>query len=52
MWKTRKAPKPLDFAQLNEELSTVEPGISSVDQRVWTASENMFVFKDRLEFPS
>ncbi|OJJ64626.1 hypothetical protein ASPSYDRAFT_39352 [Aspergillus sydowii CBS 593.65] len=49
MWKTRKAPEPLDFAQLNEALSTAEPGISSIDQRVWTLSENMIVFKDSLD---
>lgn len=51
MWKTRKAPEPLDLAQLNEALSTAEPGISSIDQRAWTLSENMAVFKDRLESP-
>ncbi|KAL4780988.1 hypothetical protein BJX76DRAFT_27497 [Aspergillus varians] len=49
MWKTRKAPEPLSFQKLEEELSTVESGISSKDQRVWTLSENLAVFKDSLD---
>ncbi|KAL4803850.1 hypothetical protein BDV18DRAFT_40003 [Aspergillus unguis] len=49
MWKSRKAPEPLDFGALDATLSTVEPGISSKDQRVWTLSENFAVFKDSLD---
>ncbi|KAL4921440.1 hypothetical protein BDW62DRAFT_198008 [Aspergillus aurantiobrunneus] len=49
MWKTRKAPEPLDFEKLEEALSTVESGISSTDQRVWTLPENLVVFKDSLD---
>ncbi|KAL4923912.1 E1 ubiquitin-activating protein ubaB [Aspergillus undulatus] len=48
MWKTRTAPKPLDFKALEEALSTIEPGIASTDQRTWSLSENLFVFKDSL----
>lgn len=47
MWTTRKAPEPLDFKELEGTLSTVEPGVSLKDQRVWTVSENLAVFKDR-----
>ncbi|KAL4943769.1 hypothetical protein BDV06DRAFT_210792 [Aspergillus oleicola] len=49
MWKTRKAPEPLDFDKLEEALSTVESAISLTDQRVWTLAENLAVFKDSLE---
>ncbi|KAL4990124.1 hypothetical protein BDW68DRAFT_155100 [Aspergillus falconensis] len=49
MWKTRKAPKPLDFEKLERTLSTVEPGVSFKDQGVWTVSENLAVFKDSLD---
>ncbi|KAL4819665.1 hypothetical protein BDW67DRAFT_134261 [Aspergillus spinulosporus] len=49
MWTSRKAPEPLDFKELEETLSAVEPGISSKDQGVWTVSENLAVFKDSLD---
>ncbi|KAL2830550.1 hypothetical protein BDW59DRAFT_18448 [Aspergillus cavernicola] len=49
MWKSRKAPEPLNFEQLEEALSTVEPAISSNGQKVWTLSENLVVFKDSLD---
>ncbi|KAL4961742.1 E1 ubiquitin-activating protein ubaB [Aspergillus stella-maris] len=49
MWKTRKAPEPMDFDKLEEAMSTVESAISLTDQRVWTLAENLAVFKDSLE---
>jgi ubiquitin-like 1-activating enzyme E1 B len=49
MWTSRKAPEPLDFKELEETLSTVEPEVSSKDQRVWTVSENLAVFRDSLD---
>ncbi|KAL5343525.1 hypothetical protein BJX70DRAFT_352726 [Aspergillus crustosus] len=49
MWKTRKAPEPLAFEELEKALTTVDSTISSNDQRTWTLSENLFVFKDSLD---
>ncbi|CBF86880.1 hypothetical protein AN2450.2 [Aspergillus nidulans FGSC A4] len=49
MWTSRKAPEPLDFKELEGTLSTVEPEVSLKDQRVWTVSENLAVFKDSLD---
>ncbi|KAL4863979.1 hypothetical protein BDV12DRAFT_20306 [Aspergillus spectabilis] len=49
MWKTRKAPEPLAFEELEKALSTVDSTISSNDQKVWTLSENLVVFKDSLD---
>ncbi|KAL4882608.1 hypothetical protein BJY04DRAFT_186499 [Aspergillus karnatakaensis] len=48
IWKTRKAPEPLSYKQLESALSSVESTISSNDQKVWTLAENMVVFKDSL----
>ncbi|KAL4902999.1 hypothetical protein BDW74DRAFT_55619 [Aspergillus multicolor] len=48
-WKTRNAPEPLDYQVLEETASSVEPGISLKDQRVWTTSESLAVFKDSLD---
>lgn len=47
MWKTRKAPEPLDFDTLQQQASSIETTISSNDQKVWTLSEDFAVFKDR-----
>lgn len=52
MWKSRKAPEPLDFESLDEALSNVDSGVSSSDQRIWTLSENFAVFKDRFGLTS
>ena len=48
MWKTRRAPEPLDFK------STAQPATQEVvektfkdGQRVWNLQENVSVFKDR-----
>lgn len=47
MWKTRKAPEPLDFETLQNESSSVETTVSCNDQKVWTLAEDFVVFKDR-----
>lgn len=47
MWKTRKAPEPLNFDDLQQQSSSVETTISSNDQKVWTLPEDFAVFKDR-----
>ncbi|KAE8377022.1 hypothetical protein BDV26DRAFT_264508 [Aspergillus bertholletiae] len=49
MWKTRKAPEPLDFEKIQEEALSIEPTVSSNDQKVWTVAEDFVVFKDSLE---
>lgn len=47
MWKERDPPEPLDFAQLQEEIASIDSTISTDDQKVWTLGENFSVFRDR-----
>jgi len=47
MWKSRQKPDVLEFDKLESDSSSIEPTISSTDQRVWTLGENFVVFKDR-----
>lgn len=51
MWKTRKAPEPLDYktviGQASEAIASTE-SILSDGQRVWSLEENMAVFVDSL----
>lgn len=47
MWKERQAPELLNFDMLEEESTSVSPGVSIDDQRVWTLAENFAVFTDR-----
>jgi len=47
MWKSRPPPHPLRFDQLSQDASSVDPGVSSNDQNVWSLEENFTVFKDR-----
>lgn len=47
MWKTRKAPEPLDFDKVSEAAQNVMPQISTEDQKVWDLEENFTVFVDR-----
>ncbi|PLB35626.1 E1 ubiquitin-activating protein ubaB [Aspergillus candidus] len=49
MWKTRKAPEPLDLAALEQESSSIDPTISQTDQREWTLAEDFVVFRDSLD---
>lgn len=48
MWKTRKAPEPLDFDALSQQALGVGSAISQKDQIVWTLAENFAVFVDSL----
>ena len=48
-WKTRKAPEPLSFANLDEEAAKTDAAISLQDQKTWTLAENLAVFKDSLD---
>lgn len=47
MWKTRKAPKALNFDQLVEEASQVKSSGAFTDQKPWSLAENFAVFSDR-----
>lgn len=47
MWKIREAPELLDSAQLREESASIDPRISTQDQKAWSLAENFAVFKDR-----
>ena len=49
MWKTRKAPEPLEFEKIQEEASLIEPTVSCNDQKVWSLAEDLVVFKDRFD---
>ncbi|RHZ60044.1 hypothetical protein CDV55_105789 [Aspergillus turcosus] len=49
MWKTRKAPEPLDLEKLQQESSSIDPIVSVNDQKVWSLAEDFVVFKDSLE---
>lgn len=47
MWKSRQKPDVLEFENLESDSSSIEPTISSTDQRVWALGESFVVFKDR-----
>jgi ubiquitin-like 1-activating enzyme E1 B len=49
MWKTRRAPEPLDYDQLSKDAEGIEAGIAKKDQVIWTPAENFAVFKDSLK---
>ncbi|KAK0634563.1 hypothetical protein B0T17DRAFT_482436 [Bombardia bombarda] len=52
MWKTRKAPEPLDYRALMEQSSAAIAAKESVlkdGQKVWSLEENLVVFNDSLE---
>ena len=49
MWKTRSKPEPLDYEEISQEASTVDPSISQLDQRPWTLAQNFAVFLDSLK---
>ncbi|KGO76338.1 Molybdenum cofactor biosynthesis, MoeB [Penicillium italicum] len=48
LWKEREPPELLDFAQLQKESASIASTISTQDQKVWTLSENLSVFRDSL----
>jgi len=47
MWKSRKPPEALDFDDLAQNASSIDPSISTRDQSVWSPAENYIVFTDR-----
>jgi ubiquitin-like 1-activating enzyme E1 B len=49
MWKSRRAPEPLDYDKLSQEALSVGPAIAEKDQVVWTLAENFAVFVDSLK---
>lgn len=52
MWKTRRAPEPLDFDSALKDASDAlsrKQEILENDQQPWTLQENVIVFKDSLE---
>lgn len=48
MWKTRKAPKALNFDEISKAASGMSTSVAQQDQLVWTQSENFAVFCDSL----
>lgn len=52
MWKTRKAPSPLSYADVTKSSDFLEVHTDQIlksDQRAWTLHENVAVFKDSLD---
>lgn len=50
MWKTRRAPDPLDYDSVLKDSSDAEARKQKIldnDQKTWTLQENVIVFKDR-----
>lgn len=54
MWKTRRLPQPLSYANITEQGNGSQKSTEEIlkgGQRVWTLEENVAVFKDRSVFP-
>lgn len=51
IWKSRRAPEPLDFNIISQQASKIEASVAQKDQVVWNLQENFSVFTDRYEFP-
>jgi ubiquitin-like 1-activating enzyme E1 B len=51
MWKSRRAPEPLDFDKISQQASGLDALVAQKDQVVWSLQENFFMFTDRYEFP-
>lgn len=48
MWKDKKPPEPLSYDTLEQEASALDNSVLLNGQRVWSTSENFFVFRDSL----
>ncbi|GAB7338711.1 hypothetical protein MBLNU457_5429t1 [Dothideomycetes sp. NU457] len=48
MWKSRKMPQALEFADLVKEAAQASPTIADEDQRTWNVAENVAVFTSSL----
>lgn len=49
MWKTRRAPEPLDYDALAKEAEGIPATVAQQDQKVWSLAENLVVFVDSLK---
>ncbi len=52
MWTSRRAPDPLDYAELSANAESREASKDKImknDQRQWTLEENLIVFRDSLQ---
>ncbi len=47
MWKTRKAPQPLNYAEVVNSAAEIGHSMSRRDQVAWTLAENFSVFQER-----
>jgi ubiquitin-like 1-activating enzyme E1 B len=50
MWKTRRAPSPLDYDSVLKDSSDAEARKQEIldnDQKTWALQENVIVFRDR-----
>ena len=49
MWKSRKAPVPLEFDELTQMSKETKPSVARLDQKTWSLRENFVVFADSLK---
>lgn len=47
MWKERQPPDTLDYDQLESDSAQIEPTVSQLSRKKWSAAENFVVFKNR-----
>lgn len=47
MWKTRKAPQPLNYDEVVKSAAEIGHSVSKRDQVAWTLAENCSVFHER-----
>ncbi|KAI9866814.1 MAG: E1 ubiquitin-activating protein uba2 [Trichoglossum hirsutum] len=48
MWKSRRAPEPLDFDKILQQASGIDTSVTQKDQTVWSLPEDFVVFSDSL----
>ncbi|KAI9787154.1 MAG: E1 ubiquitin-activating protein uba2 [Geoglossum umbratile] len=48
VWKSRRAPEPLDFDNVSQQASGVDASVAQKDQSIWSIQENFAVFTDSL----
>lgn len=49
MWRTKRPPEPLLFADIDKQTGDVEENIAAKGQKTWSLEENLAVFKDSLQ---
>jgi len=47
MWKSRKAPQPLNYDEVVKSAAEIRESVSKRDQGAWTLAENFSVFCER-----